>query len=109
LAIRGVPRDRRASSSAANDGDQFRRSIELEVEVHAEPIAQRRGEQPGAGGRADQREGRQRQLHGARARSFADDQVEGEVLHSRIEDLLHHAVKTVNLVYEEDAVLLQVG
>ena len=41
--------------------------------------------------------------------TLADEDVELEVLHGRIEDLLHRAVHAVDLVDEEDVALLQVG
>ena len=42
-------------------------------------------------------------------RALADHDVEGEVLHGRVEDLLHDPVEAVDLVDEEDVALVEVG
>ena len=62
--------------------------VEVEAVDDAEARAQRRGQQPGARRRADQREPLQRHLDRPRARPLPDDDVELVVLHRRIEDLL---------------------
>ena len=64
---------------------------------------------PGAGGGADQGERRQVDAHGARGRPLADDQVELEILHRRIEDLLDRRLQAVDLVDEQHVAGLQVG
>ncbi len=66
-------------------------------------------QQPRPRRRADERERRQRQAHRARRRALADDEVEGEVLHRRVEDLRHRGREAVDLVHEQHAVRLQVG
>ncbi len=48
-------------------------------------------------------------LHRARGRPLADDEVELEVLDGGIEDLLHRRVEAVDLVDEEDVAVLEVG
>ena len=63
--------------------------------------------EPGGGG--DQREFRQVDLHRARRRAFADDQVELVVLHRRIEDFLDRRVEPVDFVDEQDVALLEIG
>ncbi len=60
----------------------------VEAADEAEPVAERPGHQARAGGRADQGEPRQVEAEAARRRSLADEDVELEVLHGRIEDLL---------------------
>ena len=67
------------------------------------------GEQPRARGRADEREPRQVQPDRACCRPLADDDVEREVLHRRVEHLLDHAVEAVDLVDEEHVALFEVG
>ena len=113
--MRGVPRDRRAISRAASvvdrDAQDARRAaddlfdvgfrVEVEAMDDAEPRAQRRRQQPSPRRRADQRERLQRHLDRSRARPLADDDVELEVLHRRIEDLLDRRRQAVNLVDEE--------
>ena len=67
----------------------------------AEARAQRRRQQSGPRRRADQRERLQRHLDRSRAGPLADDDVELEVLHRRIEDFLDRRRHAVNLVDEE--------
>ena len=121
--MRGVPRDRRAISAAAASSigtpriRAERRTIssrsagvvELEPVHDAEARAQRRGQQPGARRRADQRELLQRHLHRARARALADHDVELVVLERRIEDLLDRRRHPVDLVDEQHFALAEIG
>jgi hypothetical protein len=101
--MRGVPRARRAISPrlriavdaedarrAPHDAGQFLRRVELQTLHDAEAVAQRRGEQAGAGGGADQGERRQVELDRTRGRALADHDVDLVVLHRRIEHFLHH-------------------
>ena len=64
---------------------------------------------PGARRRADERERRQRQADARRRRALADDDVELEVLHRRVEDLLDGPRQAVDLVDEQDVALLELG
>src|SRR5581483_10326783 len=75
----------------------------------AEPVAQRTGDEASTGGRAHQRELRKIQPDRSRRRALADDDVELEVLHRRVEHLFHSASQTVNLVDEEDVAVVEVG
>ncbi len=63
---------------------------------------------PGPRRRADQREGRQVHLDRPRHRALADHDVEPEVLHRGIEDLLDRGREAVDLVDEEDVLRLEV-
>ena len=94
---------------ARDDGGELGLGVVLEPLPDAEAVAQRRGEQAGARGRADQREGRHRQADAARRRALADHDVDLEVLHGRVEDLFDGRVQAVDLVDEQDVALLQVG
>ena len=119
LAIRGVPRDRRAISAApssaevgpeqpgrsAHDVLQVGGVVEVELGGEAEPVAQRSGQQPGPGGRADQGELRDLQRDGGRTRALADDDVDPEVLHRQVEHLLGRPRHPVDLVEEEHLAL----
>ena len=121
--MRGVPRERRAISSAPcgidrdleeprrarDDPRQLRRRVELEPRDDAEAVAQRIGEHAGARRRADQRERRQVELDAARRRPFADHDVDLEILERRIEDLLDHRRQPMDLVDEQHVVRLEVG
>src|SRR5690606_8331746 len=60
-------------------------------------------------GGADEREGLQLDPYGARGRTLADHEVKLEILHRRIEHLLHRRVQSVDLVDEEDIARLEVG
>ena len=122
LAMRGVPRLRapisRAASGAIADRQDARRAVhdlrqrgdvvEVQAQRDAEAAVQRLGEQARARRRADQREGRQVHLHRARHRPFADEDVEPEVLHRRVEDLLDRGREAVDLVHEQDVAGLEV-
>ena len=48
-------------------------------------------------------------LDRARRRPFADDEVELEILHGRIEDFLDRRIEAVDLVDEEHVALFEVG
>ncbi len=76
---------------------------------NAEALAQRAGDQPRAGRRADQGEGRTVDADRPCRRALADDQVELKILHRRIKDLLDRGRQPVDLVDEQDVARLQVG
>ena len=120
--MRGVPRERRASSAGGAVLDRHvqnpRRSpddfleialvVELEPVHDAEPRPQRRRQQPRARRRADQGEFLQRHLHRSRARPLADHDVELVVLERRIENLFDRRRHAVNLVDEQHVALAEV-
>ena len=120
--MRGVPRLREAISRAASGAmridEDLRRAIddlrqgvdvvEIQPQRDAEAPVERLGEQARPRRGADQREGRQVHLHRARHRPFADDDVQPEVLHGRVEDLLDGRAQAVDLVHEEDVARLEV-
>src|SRR5207249_2568743 len=83
------------------------RRVVVEPEGHAEAVPQRRGQEPGAGSRADERERGQIERERACGCALPDDYVEPEVLERRIEDLLDRAVQTMDLVHEQDVVPLE--
>ena len=116
-ARRGPPVSRAASSSIGTPRMRAERRtissmsaarVEIQPVHDAEARAQRRGEQSRARRRADQRELLDRHLHRSRARALADDDVELEVLHRRIEDLLDRRRHAVDLVDEQHFARLQV-
>ena len=123
MATRGVPRLRSAiarapadsismpehAGGADDDAGEVAGAVVLEPVLEAEAVAERRGEQAGAGGGADQREGRQLERDHARAGAGADRDRELAVLHRGIERLLHRAREPVDLVDEEDAARLERG
>ena len=95
--------------AAVHDLLQFGLGVEIQPHRNAEAVAQRRGEQARARRRADQRERRQIDLHRARRRPLADDQVELVILHRRIEDFLDRRIEAVDLVDEQHVALLEIG
>ena len=121
--MRGVPRERAAISAApsAAEGEpellrparddplELGRRVERKPERDAEAVAQRGRQEPRAGRRADQREGRKVDAHAPRGRALADDQVELEVLHRRVEDFLDRRRQAMDLVDEEHVARLEVG
>ena len=75
------------------------------------PNRSRRGgrQQPRPRCRADQRERAEVDAHRARGGAFADDQVELEILHRRVQHLLDGGLQAVDLVDEQHVPGLQVG
>ena len=104
----GVDLDLEEPGRARDDLRELRGRIELEACDDAEAVAQRIGEHSGACRRADQRERRQVELDAARRRTFADHDVDLEILERRIEDLLDDRRQPVDLVDEQDVVGLEV-
>ena len=86
-------------------------SVVVVVETGDEPeaVAQWTGDHARAGGRADEGERRQGQADARRCRALADDDVELEVLHRRIEDLLDRPGQAVDLVDEQHVALVELG
>ena len=97
------------AGGADDDAGEVAGAVVLEPVLEAEAVAQRRGQQAGAGGGADQREGRQLERDDARAGARADRDRELAVLHRGIERLLDRAREPVDLVDEEDAARLERG
>jgi hypothetical protein len=62
-----------------------------------------------SGRRPDEREARQVDPHRPGRRSLADHDVDREILHRRVENLLDDPVQAVDLVDEEDVAGLQVS
>ena len=114
--MRGVPRQRRAISSAAAvldlDGQQARRAVDdrlqlldlvrIEPQHQSEAPAQRRADQALPRSGADGGELRHGQRVRARARSRAHQDIDAEIFQRRIEHLLHIRQQAMDLVDEED-------
>src|SRR5918911_3626355 len=92
-----------------NDDLQIMLRIEVQVLHDAEAPAQRSSNQTSTGRRSDQSELRQLQLDGASSRALPDHDVQLIILHRRVEHLFNLWLETMNLVYEEDFALLQIG
>ena len=83
--------------------------VVVEPGHEAEPIAQRPGDHAGSGGGAHERERRHREPDAGRRRALADDDVELEVLHRRIQDLLDRPRQSVDLVDEQHVAVFELG
>ncbi len=64
---------------------------------------------PGPRRRADQRELGEIDAHRPRRRPLADDEVELEILHRRIEDLLDRRIEAMDLVDEQHIAVFEIG
>ncbi len=120
--MRGVPRERLAISSAPSESRSTPRIVAARRRIAAssrglvvveagdepEPVAQRAGDEPGAGGGADEREAGQVEPDRLRARTLADDDVEAEVLHRGIQALLDDTREAVHLVDEQHVAVVEV-
>ncbi len=95
--------------AAPHDLLQLLDAVEFEPDRNAEPLAERRGEESGAGGGADQREAREIDAYRARRRSLADDQVELKIFQRRIKDFLHRRIEPVDLVDEQHVAVFEIG
>ena len=123
MAILGVPRERSRDVARTlgidrhaqdlgrppHDGQELVDRVMVQPAYKAKAVAQGASDQPGAGGRPYQRESGKVQPDAPGGRALSDQDVELEVLHCRIEDLLHGAVEAMDLVDEQYIALLQVG
>ena len=93
------------------DRDDFGQIVDVvifEVLVHVEAVAERSGEHAAAGGRADDGEFLERQVDRPGRHPLAEDDVDAEVLHHRVDELLDRLGQAVDLVDEEDRALRRV-
>ena len=97
------------SGAARDDALQFFGRVKIEPDRNAETVAQRRGEKTGARRRADQGEAREVDFHRARRGPRADDEVELEILHRRIENFLDGRIEAMNFVDEQDVARFEIG
>ena len=88
---------------------QIFRRVELQPVHDAEARPQRRGHQPRARGRSDQRETIQLKWMDSRARALPDDQVDAVILHRRIQNFLDRGQQPVNFVEEKYFALFDRG
>ncbi len=121
--MRGVPRERRATSTAASsvretsedvgraaqDPLELRLGVVVEPIGHAEAVAQRAGDAADTRGRADHGDVLDLEPHGPRAGSLPEHDVEREVLHGRVQDLLDDMAEPMDLVDEQHIALAQGG
>ena len=91
-----------------HDNAQILVAVKLEPVNDSESAAQRRREQSGPRCGADQGEFGQRHLDAPRPGSLSDDDVDVEILHGRIEDLLDGRVQPVDFIDEQNVVRLEI-
>ena len=66
------------------------------------PVPQGAGELACPGRRADQREPRQLQADRIGGGALANDDIDGKILHGRVQNFLYGAVEPVNLIDKQD-------
>ena len=94
---------------ALHDRHKVVDGVEVEPGHQSETVAQRSGDETGAGGGADQGERGQVQRDGAGRGALAEHDVDAEVLHGGIQDLFDGAGQAVDLVDEQDVTGLELG
>ena len=104
-----VDGDAEDAGGALHDLGELLHRVVIEPVGDAEAVTQGPGEQARARGGTDEREARDVEPDGAGGRPLADHDVEEEVLHRGIENLLDVVVEAVNLVDEQDIAGLEVG
>lgn len=99
--------DVECASAASDDAFEFAGAVEIETLDDAEAVAQGGCEEGEAGGGADERERFDGEPQTAGGRAFADQDVEGEILHRWVEHLFDATGEAVDFVDEEDVVLTE--
>src|SRR6266545_5817752 len=98
----GLDGERELRRRAHRDLVQLRRLVVAEPLLDREAVPERRREEARARRRAHEGEPLELHLHRLRPDAGAEDDVEAEVLHRRVERLLHRRGEPVDLVDEED-------
>ena len=94
---------------ALDDDAQFLFGVKLQAQQNAEARAQRRTQQAGPRGGADERERPNLHHMRARRRSLPDDDVQLVILERGVELLFEHRLHAVNLVEKQHLALAQIG
>ena len=105
----GVDRDREQAGRAVDDDLEVARVVEVQVRREAEPVAQRAGQQAGPRGGADEGERLDVERNGGGARTLADHDIDAEVLHRQVQELLRGARGAMDLVDEQHLAGLEAG
>ena len=104
-----VDRDFEERAAALDDADERGDVVVIEARLEREAGAERRGEQAGAGGGADEGEARDREADAAGVGALVDHDVEAEVLHRGVEVFFDGFRDAVDFVDEEEVAFLEVG
>ena len=83
--------------------------VEIQSKTLAETVAQRRGQKPRTRGCADQSKMLDRQFDRPRGGSLADHDVNLEILHRRIENLLDDMAQAMDFIDEKDVTFVEIG
>ena len=105
----GVDRHLEDAGRPLDDGLEIGRVVVVEPGDEPEAVAQRPGDQAGAGGGADQGEAGDVEPDRAGGRALAQHDVELEVLHRRVEHLFDGPGQPVDLVDEEHVALAELA
>lgn len=123
MAMRGVPREPAADLLSALRRDlhtqnarrtphhagQITGGVVFQSGHNAEAIAQGRGNQAHARGGPYQGKRLQINFDRARGRTLADDQIQLEILHGRIEDFLHRNGHAMDFIHKEYVMSAEIG
>ena len=105
----GVDADAEDAGRPGDDGLEVLGLVVVEAGHEPEAIAQRAGDGAGAGGGADEGEAGQIEPDRSGGRTLAQHDVDLEVLHGGVEDLLDDARQPVDLVDEEHVALAELA
>ena len=83
--------------------------IKFQTTDNPETIPQGGGQQTDTGRCSHQGKGFEINLHRPGTRSLADDQIKLEIFHPRIQDFFHIGGHTVDFVYEQQIIFLEIG
>ena len=104
----GCDVDLQDAGVALDDRLQVGNRVVVEPSDVAEAVAQRAGDEPGPGGGPDEGEAGEVETQAAGARTLAEDDVELEVFHRRVQHLFDDTGQPVDLIDEQHVVLGQV-
>ena len=104
-----VDRQVELAGRADEDGGDLFVTIPVEAEDRPKPVTQGSRNPVDVGCGTDQGERGDRQREGRGLWTSADDDIDPEVLHGSVEDLLNSRTKSVDLIEEEDVTAFEIG
>src|SRR6266545_1895103 len=104
----GTDRNTENVGGAADDDGQRLDVVKIQTMDNPEPRAQRRCEQAGPRGGADEGKWLELISNAPRAGALTDDDVHEKIFHRRVEDFFHRRRKAVDLIDEKDLVWLEI-
>jgi hypothetical protein len=94
---------------APDDPGEFLPGVVVEATLESEAAAQGCGEEAGTGSGADESESREVETDASCVGPLIDEDVDAEILHRRVEELLDHLGDAMDLIDEEDLTVLKGG